>query len=134
MTATNYLEYSLCDHATGKTSYTKPTTVYLAALTSDAGETGSVTGEPSGNGYARQAITSSFGAANVTTGTATNSGGAITFGPNTTSNWGTMAYGLYCDASSAGNGMIYFTFTSSRAIAVGDSLQFATSTLSVVFD
>ncbi|MFA7308350.1 MAG: hypothetical protein WC026_16960 [Hyphomicrobium sp.] len=128
--ATNYSEYKVCDHVMGRTSYTKPSTTYLALSTADPGETGSQSNEPSGNGYSRQDASSAFGDANTTTGTAVNSS-VMTFGPCTTSGWGTITHGLYCDASTTGNGLVYFALTSSRTIAVGDSLQFATSQLSV---
>lgn len=128
--ATNYLETKLCDHVMGTTSYTKPTTTYLGLATADPTETGSQSNEPSGNGYARQNATSNFGASDSTTGTAVNTG-VITFGPCTTSGWGTITNGFYVDASTTGNMLIYFALTSSRTIAVGDSLQFAASQLSV---
>jgi hypothetical protein len=130
--ATNYLEAKLCDHTMGKTSYTKPSTTYLGLSTADPTETGSQSNEPSGNGYARQDATTNFGAADTTTGTAVNSG-VITFGPCTTSGWGTITHGFYVDSSTTGNALIYFALTSSRTIAVGDSLQFAASQLSVQF-
>jgi hypothetical protein len=130
--ATNYLETKLCDHAMGKTSYTKPTTTYLGLSTADPTETGSQSNEPAGNGYARQDASTAFGAANATTGTAVNTS-VMTFGPCTTSGWGTITHGFYVDASTVGNSLIYFALTSSRTIAVGDSLQFAASQLSVAF-
>lgn len=130
--ATNYLESNLCDHAMGKTSYTKPTTTYVALSTADPTETGSQSNEPSGNGYARQNASTAFGAANSTTGTAVNTS-VITFGPCTTSGWGTITHALYCDSLTTGNGLIYLALTASRTISVGDSLQFATSQLSVTF-
>lgn len=133
MTAmTNYLEYHLVDHTMGKTSFTKPTTTYIALSTADPGETGSQSNEPSGNGYARQDASTAFGASNTTTGTAVNTS-VITFGPCTTSGWGTITHAFYVDASTTGNSLLYFALTSSRTIAVGDSLQFATSQLSVQF-
>jgi hypothetical protein len=128
--ATNYLEYKVCDHALGRTSYPKPSTTYLGLSTADPTETGSQSNEPSGNGYSRQDASSAFGDANTTTGTAVNSS-VVTFGPCTSSGWGTITHVFYVDASTTGNSMIYAALTSSRTIAVGDSLQFATSQLSV---
>jgi hypothetical protein len=130
--ATNYLESHLCDHAMGKTSYTKPTTTYLSLSTADPTDTGSQSNEPSGNGYARQDASTNFGACNATTGVAVNTG-VITFGPCITSGWGTITHAMYDDALTTGNGLIYAPLSSSRTIAVGDSLQFAASQLSVTF-
>ena len=128
--ATNYLEYKVCDHALGRTSYSKPSTTYIGLSTADPGETGSQSNEPSGNGYSRQDASTNFGDANTTTGTAVNVN-VVTFGPCTTSGWGTITHVFYVDASTTGNSLIYAALTSSRTIAVGDSLQFATSQLSV---
>ena len=80
---TDYGENQLLVWQLTTTAITRPTAWYLGVGTGNTDIT--LTGEPSGNGYARQAV--SF---TVTADTATNSG-AITFGPNTTSAWGTMA-------------------------------------------
>jgi hypothetical protein len=129
---TNYGEYKICDHALGKTSFPKPSTTYLGVSTADPGEVGSQSNEPAGNGYARQDASSAFGASDTTTGTAVNAS-VITFGPCVTAGWGTIAYGFYVDALTTGDEILYFALTSSRTIAVGDSLQFASSQLSVIF-
>ena len=98
--ASNYLENRILDHTLGTTSYTMPTTIYLALFTSNPGETGSGT-EVSGSGYARQAVT--FGAAsggsalNNSTETFTASGG----------NFGTVSYFALFDALTSGN-MLYY--------------------------
>lgn len=95
-------------------SATRPTSWYLGVGTGndDAG----LTGEPSGNGYARQSVTFT-----VSGDTASNSG-AITFGPNTTSDWGTMASVGIFTASTGGSPVIVGALTAAKAIAVGDSL------------
>jgi hypothetical protein len=102
---------------------TRPTAWYLGVGTGNT-DTG-LTGEPSGNGYSRQSV-----AFTVTTDTATNSG-AITFGPNTTSNWGTMASVAIFDAATSGNCLWAGSLTDAKAIAVGDSLTIAAGALTV---
>jgi hypothetical protein len=133
MTAmTDYLEKALLDHVLGLTTYTKPTTAYVSVHTADPTDTGSQSNEPSGNGYARQSATASMGATNATTGVSVNSS-VITFGPCTTSGWGTITAVAFGDALTTGNLTLHGLLTSSRTIAVGDSLQFAASQLSVTF-
>jgi hypothetical protein len=104
-------------------SATRPTTWFLAVGTGNTDIT--LTGEPSGNGYSRQSVTFT-----VTADTATNSA-AITFGPNTGTNWGTMASVAVFDASTSGNCLWAGALTDSRAIAVGDSLTIAGGALSL---
>lgn len=130
---TNYLETKLSDHTLGLTSYTKPTVTYISVHTADPTETGSHSNEPSGNGYARQSATANMGATNATTGVSVNTG-VVTFGPCTTSGWGTITSVGFEDASTVGNMLLFGALTSSRTIAVGDSLQFAASQLSSTFD
>lgn len=58
---TNYLANKVRDHVLRNTSYTSPTTVYLALYTTATDEDGSGT-EVTGGSYARQAITFNAGA------------------------------------------------------------------------
>lgn len=98
-------------------SATRPTAWYLAVGTghTDAG----LTGEPSGNGYARQQIVLTVSGAVATLS------GAETFGPCTTTTWGTIASAAIYDASSAGNCLAVGSLTNSRVVDVGDSLTVA---------
>lgn len=128
---TNFTEKRLLDHLLGKASYTMPTTVFLALLTSDPGETGSTAAEVSGIGYSRQAVTSAMAATNATTGVSNNSN-VVTFGP-AGADWGTITHVGYMDASTGGNMLLYGALGSSRTIQNGDSLQFAAGNLVVTF-
>ncbi len=129
---TNYLETNLLDHTDGKTSYTKPTSVYATLNTASPTDTGSQTDEVSASGYARQSITSAMGAASSPTGTATN-GSAVTHGPAGGS-WGTITDAAFADALTSGNYLLYGSLSSSRTIALGDSFQWASSQISLAFD
>lgn len=93
-------------------------TVYLA-LGTGASATG-MTGELSGNGYARQAITF-----NVAASRATTNATSVTFGPNTTTDWGTITHGGIYDASSGGNCLYAGALESAKAITVGSSITFS---------
>lgn len=120
---TDYGETQLLTWQLTTTSLTRPTAWYLGVGTGNTDIT--LTGEPSGNGYARQSA-----AFTVSGDTASNSG-VITFGPNTTSNWGTMASVAIFDASTGGNCLWAGALTDAKVIAVGDSLTIAIGALDV---
>lgn len=125
MSLTNYAETALLNHLLGKTAYTMPTTVYAALFTADPGEAGSLSNEvASGVGYARQAITSNMSAS--TGGSTSANTAAITFGPNTTTNWGTITHCALIDGGSLGSGNVLLkgALAASKAISVGDSFAF----------
>ena len=67
MSFSNYLEDAVLNHVFGGSSYTAPTTLYVALFTSAPSDTGGGT-EVSGGAYARQT-----GAFTVSSGTASNS-------------------------------------------------------------
>jgi hypothetical protein len=55
MSASNYLENELLDHAFGGGDYARPASVYVSLHSADPGDTGA--SELSGGGYARAAVT-----------------------------------------------------------------------------
>lgn len=113
----NHLETLLLAwHLTAGTA-ARPTAWYLAVGTGSS-DTG-LTGEPSGNGYARQSITFT-----VTDDTASNSN-AITIGPCSGTNWGTMSHFAIFDAETGGNLLWHGALTASKLVEVGDSLTVA---------
>jgi len=122
----NYLENALINATLRNTSYTSPTTVYLALYTDDPTDADTGT-EVTGNGYARQSIT--FGA--PSNGASTNTA-AIEF-PQATGSWGTVSYIGIRDASTAGNLLYHTALDASKAIATGDVFRVAIGSLSVTF-
>ena len=120
----NYLENALVNGTIRGTTYTAPTTVYVALYTTDPTDADSGS-EVSGGSYARQAVT--FGA--PSNGVSTNSG-AVTF-PTATASWGTITHVGVRDASSAGNLLYYAPLTVSKTIASGDIFTISTGNLSV---
>jgi hypothetical protein len=101
---------------------TRPTAWFVGVGTSNTDIT--LSGEPSGNGYARQAVTFS-----VTDDTAVNTA-LLTFGPNATADWGDMASVGIFDAATSGNCLWAGPLDTARDIAVGDSLTIAAGALS----
>ena len=122
--ASDFLETAICNIFRA-TNITAPATVYVALYTAAPSDSGGGT-ELSGNGYARQAVT--FGAP---------SGGAIanssspTFGPNTSSNWGSITHIGIFDASTSGNLLAWRVATSARTVNVGDSYNIAVGALTI---
>jgi hypothetical protein len=120
----NYLENALINVTLRATSYTAPTTVYLALYTTDPTDADTGT-ECSGTSYARQAIT--FGA--PSNGASTNSAD-IEF-PQAGGAWGTITHIGIRDASTAGNLLYHSPLDASKTIATGDVFRIASGSLSV---
>jgi hypothetical protein len=80
---TDYAENLLATWLMTNTAATRPTAWCVGLGTGNTDLT--LSGEPSGNGYARQAATFS-----VTDDTAVNTA-LLTFGPNAAADWGNMA-------------------------------------------
>ena len=120
----NYLENALVNATLRNTSYTSPTTVYLALYTDDPTDADTGT-ECSGTAYARQSIT--FGA--PSNGVTTNSA-AIEF-PQAGNSWGTITHVGIRDALTTGNLLFHTPLDASKAIATGDVFRVAIGSLSV---
>lgn len=120
----NFLENALINATLRNTSYTSPTTVYVALFTSDPTDAGSGT-EVSGGSYARTAVT--FGA--PSNGVSTNSAN-VEF-PVCTSSWGTITHIGIMDALTTGNLLYHTALTTSKVIDVDDIFRITTGNLSV---
>ena len=120
----NYLENALINAVLRNTSYTSPTTVYVALFTSDPTDAGTGT-EVSGGSYARTSVT--FGA--PSNGVSTTSAD-VTF-PQATAGWGVVSHiGLY-DASTSGNLLFHTPLDNSKTIDSGDIFKIASGSLTV---
>ena len=125
----NYLENALINAVLRNTSYTSPTTVYVALFTSDPTDAGSGT-EVSGGSYARQTIT--FGTA-ATSGSISNTSPAVTF-PTASASWGTITHiGLF-DNSTGGNLLYHGPVTTSKTISSGDTFSISVGNLTVTLN
>jgi hypothetical protein len=120
----NYLENALINGTLRGTTYTAPTTTYLALYTSDPTDADTGT-EVTGGSYARQAIT--MGA--PSNGASTNSA-SIEF-PQATADWGIVAYVGIRDALTSGNLLYHTPLDSSKTIANGDIFKITAGNLSV---
>jgi hypothetical protein len=120
----NYLENALINVTLRATSYTAPTTVYVALYTTDPTDADTGT-ECSGTSYARQAVT--FGA--PSDGVTTNSA-AVEF-PQAGGAWGTITHIGIRDALTTGNLLYHTPLDASKTIATGDVFRIASGSLSV---
>jgi hypothetical protein len=120
----NYLENALINGTLRATSYTAPTTIYLALYTTDPTDADTGT-EVSGTSYARQTIT--MGA--PSNGVSTNSA-AIEF-PAAGGSWGTVTYIGIRDALTTGNLLYHTPLDASKTIATGDIFRVSVGNLSV---
>lgn len=126
MSFSDYLETKVLDHVFGGTSYTAPSTLYVALFTAAPSDSGGGT-EVSGGAYARQTI------AFTTSGDTTSNNAAIEF-PTATANYGTVTHvGIY-DASSAGNLMAWAALTSSKTIETGDVFRIPSGDLDITLN
>ena len=120
----NYLENALINATLRNTSYTSPTTTYLALYTSDPTDADTGT-EITGGSYVRQAIT--FGA--PANGTSTNSA-AVEF-PQATADWGIISHVAIRDAVTSGNLLFHTALDASKTINNGDVFKITAGNLSV---
>lgn len=120
----NYLENALINGTLRGTTYTAPTTTYLALYTNDPTDADTGT-EITGGSYVRQAITFSS-----PSNGATSNSSAIEF-PQATADWGTITHVGIRDAVTSGNLLYHTPLDTSKAIANGDIFKITSTNLSV---
>jgi hypothetical protein len=120
----NYLENALINGTLRGTSYTAPTTTYLALYTNDPTDADTGT-EITGGSYVRQAITFSS-----PSNGATSNSSAIEF-PQATADWGTITYVGIRDAVTSGNLLYHTALDTSKTISNGDIFKITSTNLSV---
>lgn len=118
----DYLENKLLDHFLGTTSYTMPSTIYIALYTVAPDDTGGGT-EVSGGSYARQTATFDAAASGATQNSAD-----VDFVdmPACT----VVAIGIH-DAVTSGNLLVHGTLTANKSLDAGDTLRIATGDLDI---
>ena len=122
----DFLENELLDHVFNA-AYTPPATVYIGLSTADPQDDGSGLAEPSGNGYARKAIT--FGAA---ASRQVAQSGDVTF-DEATGSWGTITHWALFDAASEGNMLAHGALAVSKEVVSGNTPSIASGEVTVSF-
>jgi hypothetical protein len=125
---TTYLANALLEHVFEGTAYTQDT-LYVALSTTDPGDSGTQTGEPSGNNYSRVAHSAWDSAASG----ASENTGTISF-PTPSGSWGLCAYHFIADASTSGNALLYGALDQSQTPDNGDTVQYADGALDITLD
>jgi hypothetical protein len=119
----DYAENKILDHLFGAVAFTAPGTLYFGLSTSTITDAGGNITEPSGNAYARVAITNNATNFPAAAGGSKSNGAAITF-PQASGSWGTVVDFFLSDAVSGGNIIAYGTLTTPKAITNGDTAAF----------
>lgn len=127
----DYLETALLNHVFRNTSYTSPTTVYVALYTSDPTDADTGT-EVSGGAYERQAAT--FTDPTQVGGKATIKNSSEIVFPVATANWGTITHVGIRDAATGGNLLYHGALTTPKIIEAGDRFQFLANELVLDLD
>lgn len=126
----DYLENKILDHVFGATAFTAPSTVYVGLSTTTITDAGGNITEPSGNAYARVAVTNNTtNFPNAASGAKSN-GAAITF-PTSSGSWGTVTDFFLSDASSGGNILGYGALTASQSIGTNNTVSFGIGELDI---
>lgn len=126
----DYLNRRTLDYLFGGSAFTVPATLYQALFTTAPDSAGAGGVEPSGNAYAREAVTNNateFPDSTLASGAKTNAN-AQTFATPTPAGWGTVvAVGMY-DASTGGN-LWFSDAVSDTVVAVSDPYVIAAGDL-----
>lgn len=125
---------ALLDYMFGQTgSYTVPATYYIALSTTTPTDAGTNVTEPSGNAYARVAVTNNSTNFPAASSRAKSNGTAITF-PVATGSWGTIThFAIYKHATSTSSSDFigWGALTSSITVSLNGQPRFAATTLSI---
>lgn len=132
MSASNYLENKVLDHVLGGSDYTRSATVYVSLHTGDPGETGA-SEVASSNNYSRLSVTNNGTNWPSASGGSKSNGATFTM-PTPSGSWGTVTHFGIWDAASSGNFLFGGALGSSKAINSGDTVQFASSAITITAD
>lgn len=120
----NYLEDELLDHIFNA-AYTPVSTVYLALSTADPTDDGSGMAEPSGNGYARKAITFSAASSRQI-----DQNADVNF-DQASGSWGTITHWAIFDALTSGNMLAHGALSTSKQVVSGNTPSVASGEVTI---
>lgn len=129
----DYLEGKIRDHILRGTSFTMPTTLYIALCTGATDDTGAGTEVPNAGSYARIAYTCNSG--NWTAINPTTNANDIQ-SVNATANWGTISHIKIMDSATYGSGNVLFhgALNSSQTVNTGQSFKIPAGALGLLFN
>ena len=124
----NYLDNGLLNTVfNGAAMVALPATLYVALFTANPTDAGGGT-EVTGGSYARVAVTANTTNWPTTTTESISNGTTITFA-NSTASWGTVTGTAIMDALTGGNLLYWAPLTTSKAIGIGVTAEFAVGDL-----
>jgi len=130
MPFSTYMDNKILDEFFGKVDYTPVATLYVALSTTAPTKGATNITEPTGNAYARVAVTNNTTNFPTASNSTKNNGSVVTFA-EATGLWGTVTNWLIYDALTGGNMLAYGTLTNSKTIDVGDTPSFNTNSLTL---
>ena len=104
------------------------TNLWVGLSTADPGEDAATLAEPSGNGYARVAVTAATW--DAASGGSKDNGAAITFA-EASGNWGTITHFCLFDAVSGGNMLASAELTGGVSVTTGKIPRFVAAAFAV---
>lgn len=128
------MENADLDHRYGGPDYVRPATVYIALSTADPTEDGSGLAEPSGNAYARVAVTNNDTNFPAAAAGVKSNGTEIQFSTPTPAGWGVITHVAVFDAAAAGNMLDYAALDVAKTINAEDDVYFPAGTLEFTED
>jgi hypothetical protein len=136
----DYVENKLVDLLLRGQTFTPPATVYIGLSTSACSDSSTGT-EVTGGSYARKDVTSSLanwaGTQSAGSTTASSGTGGLTSNNSTitfvtpSAGWGLVTHWFLADAVSGGNILVCKNLTTSKTINSGDTVSFATASLTL---
>lgn len=126
---TTYGTNALCDHLSGKATFTTPNNMYIGLSKTTISADGTGITEPSGGAYARYAMPKDTSWTAASGGMFQNVSDLVY--PTATASWGTIVALFLADASTGGNIIAFAPLEVSKAIDSGDTAKFIAG--SVVF-
>lgn len=114
----------------GDVTYDAPNTYYIGLSTTTPTNTGTNVTEPSGNGYARVAVTNNTTNWPSASGRSKSNGAPFTF-PTATGSWGTVTHFVLYDAATAGTFQGWCALTTSQAIVTDNTPVFPSGAITV---
>lgn len=125
MSATDYLEGKVLDHALRNTAWAQPSALYMALHTANPGDTGTAS-EVVGGSYAAQVI-----AFNASSGGVAASNGAVSFAGMPAV---TVTHFSIRDAVTGGNVLFVGPLSSPQTLTAGATLAFSAGQVTVTAD
>lgn len=123
--------HELLDKEFGAVDYTPAATHYIALSTTLPTNTGTNVTEPSGNAYARVAVTNNATNWPAASGRNKSNGTVIQF-PTASGSWGTITHFAIYTASSGGTFVGWGALTSSQAVTTGGTPDFQPGDLDIL--